>query len=39
MWCGSYEALLPHAELREIAGIECRFVDLETRIRLKRAPS
>jgi predicted nucleotidyltransferase len=34
---GTYEALLPHSEVREVAGIECRFVDLPTLIRLKRA--
>ncbi len=34
---GTYEALLPHTELREVLGWNCRFVDLETLIRLKRA--
>ena len=34
---GTYEALLPHSEVREIAGIDCRFVNLDTLIRLKRA--
>ena len=34
---GTYEALLPHSEVRELAGLDCRFVDLETLIRLKRA--
>jgi hypothetical protein len=34
---GTYEALLPRSELRDILGLECRFVDLETLIRLKRA--
>jgi hypothetical protein len=34
---GIYEAVLPHSEVREIAGIDCRFVNLETLIRLKRA--
>ncbi len=34
---GSYEALLPHSEVRDIAGLDCRFVNLETLIRLKRA--
>jgi hypothetical protein len=34
---GTYEALLPHSDVREIAGLECRFVDLPTLIRLKRA--
>mgnify|MGYP003339533612 CR=1 FL=1 len=32
-----YEALLPHSELRDVFDLECRFVDLETLIRLKRA--
>ena len=31
------EALLPHTELRNVLELECRFVDLETLIRLKRA--
>jgi hypothetical protein len=34
---GTYEALLPHSEVRDVAGLECRFVDLTTLIRLKRA--
>ena len=34
---GTYEALLPHTELRDVLGCMCRFVDLETLIRLKRA--
>lgn len=34
---GTYEALLPHSEVRDIAGLECRFVNLQTLIRLKRA--
>jgi hypothetical protein len=34
---GTYEALLPHTELRTVLELECRFVDLETLIRLKRA--
>jgi predicted nucleotidyltransferase len=34
---GTYEALLPHSELRDLAGLDCRFVNLETLIRLKRA--
>ncbi len=34
---GTYEALLPHTEVRELLGLECRFVDLETLIHLKRA--
>jgi hypothetical protein len=31
------EALLPHSEVPDVAGLECRFVDLQTLIRLKRA--
>ncbi len=34
---GIYEALLPHSELRQLYDLECRFVDLETLIHLKRA--
>jgi hypothetical protein len=34
---GTYEALLPRSELRELFGLECRFVDLKTLIHLKRA--
>lgn len=34
---GTYEALLPRSERRELFDLECRFVDLETLIRLKRA--
>lgn len=34
---GTYEALLPHTEVREVLGHRCRFVDLPTLIRLKRA--
>jgi hypothetical protein len=34
---GTYEALLPHSEVRQLLNLECRFVDLETLIRLKRA--
>lgn len=34
---GTYDALLPHSEIREIFELECRFVNLETLIRLKRA--
>lgn len=34
---GTYEALLPHSEVRELYGLSCRFVDLETLIHLKRA--
>jgi predicted nucleotidyltransferase len=34
---GTYEALLPQTELRDVLGQSCRFVNLETLIRLKRA--
>lgn len=34
---GTYEALLPHCEVRELLDLECRFVNLETLIHLKRA--
>jgi hypothetical protein len=34
---GTYETLLPRSELRELFDLECRFVDLETLIHLKRA--
>ena len=34
---GTYEALLPRSEVREVFGIECRFVNMETLIHLKRA--
>jgi hypothetical protein len=34
---GTYEALLPRSELRELSSLECRFVNLETLIQLKRA--
>ena len=34
---GTYEALLPHSEVRDVGGLECRFVDLATLIPLKRA--
>ena len=34
---GTYDALLPHSELREVLGQSCGFVDLDTLIRLKRA--
>jgi len=33
----TFDALLPHSQVREVFNIECRFVDLETLIRLKRA--
>ena len=34
---GNYDALLPHSELRQVDELECRFVNLQTLIRLKRA--
>ncbi len=34
---GTYEALLPRSEARQLFGLEVRFVDLETLIHLKRA--
>ena len=34
---GTYGALLRHSEVRELLGVECRFVDLKTLIQLKRA--
>jgi hypothetical protein len=34
---GTYDALLPRSEIRELYGLDVRFVDLETLIRLKRA--
>ena len=34
---GTYEALLPRSERRELSGLEVRFVDLEMLIQLKRA--
>jgi hypothetical protein len=34
---GTYDALLSRTEVREVLGQACRFVDLETLIRLKRA--
>jgi hypothetical protein len=34
---GTYEALLPHTEVHSVLGLDVRFVDLETLIRLKRA--
>jgi hypothetical protein len=34
---GTYDALLPHSEVRQLFGLECRFVNLEMLIRLKRA--
>ncbi|MCC6214269.1 MAG: hypothetical protein IT376_05340 [Polyangiaceae bacterium] len=34
---GTYEALLPRSEVREVLGLPCRFVHLATPIHLKRA--
>lgn len=34
---GTYEALRSHTETRALFGMDVRFVDLETLIRLKRA--
>jgi hypothetical protein len=34
---GTYEAILPRSEIREVFGFPCRFVDLPTLIHLKRA--
>ena len=34
---GTYEALLPRSEVRVVLGLDCRFVNLETLIHLKRA--
>ena len=34
---GTYDVLLPHSEVREVFDLECRFVNLEMLIRLKRA--
>lgn len=34
---GTWEALLPRSEVRDLSGLECRFVDLPTLIHLKRA--
>jgi hypothetical protein len=34
---GAYDDLLVHTEIRELFDLECRFVDLKTLIRLKRA--
>ena len=34
---GNYDVLLPHSEVREVFDLECRFVNLEMLIRLKRA--
>jgi hypothetical protein len=34
---GTYDVLLPHSEVRALLDLECRFVDLEMLIRLKRA--
>jgi hypothetical protein len=34
---GTYDAILPRSEIRDLLGLECRFVNLETLIHLKRA--
>src|SRR5262249_52707330 len=34
---GTYDALLPRSEVRQLFGLQVRFVDLETLIYLKRA--
>lgn len=34
---GTYDGLCSHTETRQVLGVECRFVDLDTLIRLKRA--
>lgn len=34
---GTYDSLLPRSEIRELLGLQCRFVDLEMLIHLKRA--
>ena len=34
---GSYDAVLPRSEPRDVLGYRCLFVDLDTLIRLKRA--
>ena len=34
---GTYDALLPRSEVRELPGLDCRFVNLDTLIHLKRA--
>jgi hypothetical protein len=34
---GTYDALLPRSEVRQLFGLQVRFVDLETLIHLKRA--
>jgi hypothetical protein len=34
---GTYEALLPRSEVRQLFGLDVRFVDLDTLIHLKRA--
>lgn len=34
---GTYDALLPRSEVRQLFGLDVRFVDLETLIHLKRA--
>ena len=34
---GTYEVLLPRSDVRTVFGLDCRFVDLEALIFLKRA--
>ena len=34
---GTYDGLCSHTETRQVLGVDCRFVDLDTLIRLKRA--
>ena len=34
---GTYEALEPRSEIRDVLGLRCRFVNLPTLIHLKRA--
>ncbi|MBK9974587.1 MAG: hypothetical protein IPP14_07415 [Planctomycetes bacterium] len=34
---GTYEALLPHTSIGNVVGVECRCVELDTLIHLKRA--
>jgi hypothetical protein len=34
---GTYDALKPHSDMRQLLGLECRFVDLAMLIHLKRA--
>jgi len=34
---GTYESLYPRSEVREVFGLDCRFVNLDTLIHLKRS--